>query len=62
VVVWEAPLRVAVMVAVWLVVMVPRLAVKVVEVVVAGTVTDAGTVSAALLLDSASALPPVGAA
>jgi hypothetical protein len=50
------------MVAVWLVVMVPRLAVKVVEVVVAGTVTDAGTVSAALLLDSASALPPVGAA
>jgi hypothetical protein len=58
----EAPFRVAVTVAVWVVVMVPRLAVKVVEVVVAGTVTEAGTLSAVLLLDSASALPPVGAA
>ena len=62
VVVWEEPLRVAVMVAVWLVVMVPRLAVKVVEVPPAGTVTEAGTVSAVLLLESATALPPVGAA
>jgi len=62
VVVWEAPLRVAVMVAVWLVVMVPRLAVKVVEVVVAGTVTEAGMVSKALLSERATLLPPVGTA
>ena len=60
--VWEALFSVAVMVAVWLVVMVPRLAVKVVEVLLAGTVTEAGTLSAVLLLERATALPPVGAA
>jgi hypothetical protein len=59
--VWEAPFRVAVMVADWVVVIVPTVAVKVVEALLAGTVTDAGTVSAVLLLDSATALPPVGA-
>ena len=56
--VWEEPLRVAVTVAVCVVVMAPRLAVKVVEVLLAGTVTDAGTVSAVLLLESPTALPP----
>jgi len=60
--VFEAPFRVAVMVADCVVVTVPTVAVKVVEVLVAGTVTDAGTVSAGLLLESATALPPVGAA
>jgi len=60
--VWEAPFSVAVTVADWGVVIVPRVAVKVVEVLLAGTVTDAGTVSAVLLLESATALPPVGAA
>jgi hypothetical protein len=61
VVLWEARFRVAVMVADWVVVIVPTVAVKVVEVLLAGTVTDAGTVSAVLLLESATALPPVGA-
>ena len=60
-VLWEARFRVAVMVADWVVVIVPTVAVKVVEVLLAGTVTDAGTVSAVLLLESATALPPVGA-
>jgi hypothetical protein len=60
--VWEAPFRVAVMVADWFVVIVARLALKVVEVLLAGTVTDVGTVSAALLLESATVLPPVAAA
>jgi hypothetical protein len=41
---------------------VPRLAVKVAEVLLAGTVTDAGTVSAVLLLESPTILPPDGAA
>jgi hypothetical protein len=41
---------------------VPTVALKVAEALVAGTVTDAGTVTAALLLESATALPPVGAA
>src|ERR1039457_3122322 len=61
VVLWEARFRVAVMVADWVVVIVPTVAVKVVEVLLAGTVTDAGTVSAVLLLESATALPPEGA-
>jgi hypothetical protein len=52
VVLWEAPFRVAVVVAVWLVVIVPTVAVKVVKVPFAGTVTDAGTVSAVLLPES----------
>ena len=58
---WEAPFSVPVMVADCVVVIVPTVAVKVVEVLLAGTVIDAGTVSAALLLESATALPPVGA-
>ena len=58
----ELPLRVAVTVAAWVVVMVPRLAVKVVEALFAGTVTAAGTVSAVLLLESPTALPPLGTA
>jgi len=59
---WDAPFRVAVMVAVWFVVMVPAFAVKVAEVPLAGTVTDAGTVSAALLPEIPTVLPPAGAA
>jgi len=59
--VWEPPFSVAVTVADWVVVIVPRVAVKVVEALLAGTVADAGTVSAELLLESATALPPVGA-
>ena len=58
VVVWVEPLRVAVSVPVWVVVMAPRLAVKVADVLPAGTVTEVGTVNAALLLESATALPP----
>jgi len=60
-VVLEAPFKIAVMVADWVVVIVPTVAVKVVEAPWAGTVTDAGTVSAVLLLESVTALPPVGA-
>ena len=60
--VWEEPLRLAVMVADWLVVMVPTVALKVAEVLLAGTATDADTGSAVLLLASATVLPPVGAA
>ena len=60
--VWEEPLSEAVTVAFWLVVRVPAVAVKLAEVAPAGTVTEAGTVSAELLLDKATVLPPVGAA
>ena len=60
--VWETPFKVAVTVAVWLVVIVPRLALKVVDVLVARTVTDAGTVSAVLLLETPTVLPPEAAA
>jgi hypothetical protein len=45
-----------------LVVTVPAVAVNVAEVLFAATVTDAGTVSDALLLASPTALPPDGAA
>src|SRR5580658_10739052 len=62
VVFWEAPFRTAVIVADWVAVMVPAVALKVVEVLFAGTVTDAGTVSAVLLLESPTVLPPAGAA
>ena len=61
-VVWDETLKEAVTVAVCVVVMVPRLAVKVAEVLLAGTVTDAGTVNAVLLLESPTVLPPDGAA
>lgn len=60
--VWEELPRVAVIVALWLLVIVPRDAVNVEEVLPAATVTDAGTVSDALLLEMVTALPPVGAA
>ena len=42
--------------------MVPVVTVKVPEVVVAATVTDAGTVNVALVFDKATLAPPVGAA
>ena len=57
----ELPLRLTVTVAVWVVVMEPRLAVKVADVLSAGTVTDAGTVNAGLLLERPTVLPPDGA-
>ena len=53
------PLRVAVMVAVWLLVIVPAVAAKVAVVLPAPTVTVAGTVSAATLLDKATVAPLV---
>ena len=58
----ELPLKEAVTVAVCVVVMVPRLAVNVAEVLLAGTVIDAGTVNAVLLLESPTVLPPEPAA
>jgi hypothetical protein len=60
--VWEEPLSAAVIVAVWFEAIVPTVAVKVAEVLFAGTVTDTGIVRAALLLESPTVLPPVGAA
>ena len=60
--VWDEPLRLAVIVPVCVVVMVARFAVKVAEELFAGTVTDAGTVSAGLLLASPTVLPPEPAA
>ena len=62
VVLWEAALSVAVTVAVWLVAMVPAVALKVADVPLAGTMTDGGTVSAALFPESTTVLPPAGAA
>jgi hypothetical protein len=53
------PFSVAVIVAVWLLVIVPAVAVKVAVVLVAPTVTVAGTVNGATLLDSATVAPPV---
>jgi len=58
----EEPDRVAVMMAVLSAVMVEAVAEKVAEVAPAATVTEAGTVSAALLSDRVTAAPPVGAA
>jgi hypothetical protein len=58
----EAPLRIAVIVADWVVVMVPTVPLNVAVVPFAGTVTDAGMVSAGLLPESPTAAPPVGAA
>ena len=60
--VWDARFKVAVTVACWLTAIVPRLAPNDAEVLLAGTVTDNGTVSAALLLESPTTLPPAGAA
>lgn len=58
----DAPSKIAVIVAVWLVVIVPTVALKVVEVPPEGTVTEAATGSALLLLESPTVLPPLGAA
>ncbi len=58
----EDPLSVAVTVADCVVVMVPTVAVKLAEVALDATVTEAGTVSAALLLEIPTTLPPTGAA
>ena len=58
----EEPLRLAVRVADWFVAMVATVAEKVAEVLFAGTVTDAATGNAVLLLESATVLPPLGAA
>ena len=49
-------------VAVWLLMTVPAVAVNVLAVAPAATVTEPGTVSTALLLDSETAAPPIGAA
>jgi hypothetical protein len=57
----ELPLSDVVTVAVWLVDTVPAVAVKLAEVAPAGTVTEAGTVRAVLLEDSATVEPPAGA-
>ena len=54
--------KVAVTVALWVVVTAPALAVKVPEAAPAATVTDVGTVSTALLSERATTTPPVGAA
>lgn len=58
---WEEPFRLAVMLADCVPVIVPTVAVNVAELLFAATVTDAGTVRAALLSDKATTLPPVGA-
>ena len=59
--VWVELFKVAVTVALWVVVRVPAVAVKVAEVAEAATVTEAGTVRAELLLDNVTVLPPLGA-
>jgi hypothetical protein len=56
------PFSVAVMVAVWLLAIVPAVAVKVAVVLPDATVTETGTVNAAALLDRVTVAPPVGAA
>jgi hypothetical protein len=57
----EAPFNVAVMVAGWVVVGLPAVAVNVAEAAAAATVTEAGTVSKALLSDRTTTVPPAGA-
>jgi len=58
----ELPSVLAVMVAVWADVTALTMAEKLAVVAPAGTVTEAGTVTALLLLASVTACPPVGAA
>jgi hypothetical protein len=58
----EVPLYVAVTVALWSLAIVPAVALKVADREPAATVTDAGTVNAALLSEIAIAAPPAGAA
>jgi len=60
--VFEAPLKLAVTVAVCVDETVPALAVKLAEVAPCGTVMEAGTVSKELPEESATAAPPAGAA
>ena len=60
--VWLELFNLAVRVALWVVVNVAAVAVKVAEVAVASTLTEAGTVRAELLLARVTVLPPVGAA
>jgi hypothetical protein len=57
----ELPLRVAVIVADWLVVTEPALALKVAEEDPAVTLTEVGTVKAELLSERATTVPPLGA-
>ena len=59
---WDDAFKVAMTVALWVVVRVLAVAVKVLEVALAATVTEAGTASAGLLTESTTVLPPVGAA
>jgi hypothetical protein len=56
------PFNVAVNTAVWELLAVPAAAAKEPEALPAGTITEAGTVTIVLLLDSATAVPPAGAA
>src|SRR5215472_13357584 len=58
----ELPFNVAVMMAVWFDVKLPAVALKVAEMAPAATVTDAGTVTTAVLLLRPTAAPPFGAA
>jgi len=60
--VWDVPLKLAVTLAVWSVVMVPAEAVKLAEVAPETTVTDEGTLKAPTLLDRDTAAPPAPAA
>ena len=53
------PFSVAVMVAVWLLVIVPAVALKLAVVLLDPTATEAGTVNAVALLDSVTVAPPV---
>ncbi len=57
----ELPFRVAVTLAVWLLVTVPTVAMKVVVRPPAATVTEAGMIRAGLLADKITATPPLGA-
>jgi hypothetical protein len=59
---WEAPFSVAMTVAGWVVVSVPAVGAKVAPVAPAATLTDGGTVSAGLLDESPTTVPPAGAA
>ena len=54
--------RVAVIVADWLLATAPAVALNTAEVAPAATITDGGTIKAALLLVNSTALPPAGAA
>lgn len=56
------PLRVALTVTLWLWLRVPVVAFTVAELAPAATLAEAGTVSAPLVLESATEDPPVGAA